>query len=69
MLIKDPPYPEPVRRMIFGDMALVPVGKDAWLLPGGDGVISTKELHDLARKQGVRCVEFIREAIGEKRND
>jgi hypothetical protein len=69
MLIKDPPYPEPVRRMIFDGTPLLPVGSDSWRLPNGEGVVTTKELHELAQRRRVWCVEFIREAKGEKRND
>jgi hypothetical protein len=69
MLVKDPPFPHPVRVLIYDGMELTPVGRHAWQLPGNAGVASTQELYARARKAGVWCVLFERTAIEESRHE
>ena len=66
MLVKDPPYPEPCRRLSYAGTALVPAGKGHWLVPG-KGAVPEDELFRDAKRQGVFCCLFERYAIGELR--
>jgi hypothetical protein len=67
MLVRDPPYPTPVRRLIYAGvpLTLAEAGNpDLWVLPCGSGVATTKELYAKARKAGVWCVLFERLETG-----
>jgi hypothetical protein len=69
MLVRDPPYPIPVRRLIYDGVPLVPAdqaGKgDSWILPVGGGIATTGELRKRAQKAGVHCVLFERLETGD----
>jgi hypothetical protein len=71
MLVRNPPFPEPVRRLFYDGFALAPVAekKDTWLLPGGLGTASTGDLFKRAKRQRVHCCLFVRSEIGEKRDE
>ena len=63
MLVLEPPYPTPVRRLIYDGIPLVPVNPtgncDTWVLPNGE-VEEGSTLRAWAQKRGVLCVLFER---------
>ena len=71
MLVRNPPFPEPVRRLIYDGFVLVhlPENKDIWLLPGGLGTASTGDLFKRAKRQRVPCCLFVRSEIGETKDE
>jgi len=68
-MLRDPPFPAPVRRFIFKGVPLIPAdeaGKsNVWILPGGEGTATTQELYAMGREEGVHAFLFERYAIGE----